>query len=159
VNFLAFCRWLANTPLGVTMRDSTWDFAIVEIGHLLAMAIFGGAVLLMDLRCLGLGFRNQPAGQVARELLPLTGGGVVVMLVSGILLVANGPVRYYYNPAFRIKMVLFVVAIFVHFLFQIAIARKSAQREKEPSWLKLAAACSLLLWLSIGIAGRAIGYV
>jgi uncharacterized membrane protein len=157
--FLAFCRWLANTPLGVTMRDSTWDFAIVEIGHLLAMAIFGGAVLLMDLRCLGLGFRNQPAGQVARELLPLTCGGVLVMLVSGLLLVANGPVRYYYNPAFRIKMVLFVVAIFVHFFLQIDLARRSAQRESEPAWLKLTAACSLLPWLSIGIAGRAIGYV
>lgn len=57
------------------------------------------------------------------------------------------------------KMVLFVIAIFVHFFFQIALARRSAQREKEPAWLKLAAACSLLLWFSIGIAGRAIGYV
>jgi hypothetical protein len=156
---LAFCRWLANTPLGITMRDSTWDFAIVEIGHLLAMAVFGGAVLLVDLRCLGLGFRNQPVGQVARELLPLTGGGVMVMLVSGVLLVANGPVRYYYNPAFRIKMALFVVAIFVHFFFQIALTRRSAQREKEPVWLKLTAAFSLFLWFSIGVAGRAIGYV
>lgn len=157
--FLAFCRWLANTPLGVTMRDSTWDFAIVEVGHLLAMAVFGGAVLLMDLRCLGLGFRNQPAEQVARELLPLTGGGAMVMFISGILLVANGPVRYYYNPAFRIKMVLFVVAIFVHFFFQVAVARRPVQREREPAWLKLTAACSLFLWLSIGVAGRAIGYV
>jgi hypothetical protein len=113
----------------------------------------------MDLRCLGLGFRSQPVGQVARELLPLTASGVMVMLLSGILLVANGPVRYYYNPAFRIKMVLFVVAIFVHFFFQIALARRSAHREKEPVWLKLTAACSLFLWLSIGVAGRAIGYV
>jgi hypothetical protein len=56
-------------------------------------------------------------------------------------------------------MLLFVLAIFVHFFLQIAIARKSAHREREPAWLKLAAACSLLLWLSIGVAGRAIGYV
>jgi NADH:ubiquinone oxidoreductase subunit 6 (subunit J) len=56
-------------------------------------------------------------------------------------------------------MVLFVVAIFVHFFFQIALARRSAQREREPAWLKLTAACSLFLWLSIGVAGRAIGYV
>jgi hypothetical protein len=159
MTFLAFCHWLANTPVGITMRDSTWDFAIVEVGHLLALAVFGGAVLLVDLRLLGLGFRTQPVSEVARELLPLTGGGVVVMFVSGILLVANGPVRYYFNPAFRIKMILFVLALFLHFILQIVAARRAPEREKNSIWLKMGAALSLLLWLSIGVAGRAIGYV
>jgi hypothetical protein len=159
MTFLAFCHWLANTPVGITMRDSTWDFAIVEVGHLLALAVFGGAVLLVDLRFLGLGFRTQPVSEVARELLPLTGGGVIVMFLSGILLVANGPVRYYFNPAFRIKIILFVLALFLHFILQIVAARQDPERKNNSIWLKVGAALSLLLWLSIGVAGRAIGYV
>jgi hypothetical protein len=156
--FLVFCHWLAKTHVGIIMRDSTWDFAIVEVGHLLALAVFGGAVLLVDLRFLGLGFRTQSISQVARELLPLTAGGVIVMFLSGFLLVANGPVRYYYNPAFRLKMALFLFALFFHFILQVRIARQSPEQEKPSAWLKLSAVLSLLLWLSIGVAGRAIGY-
>jgi uncharacterized membrane protein SirB2 len=141
------------------MRSSTWGFAIVEVGHLLALAVFGGAVLLLDLRFLGLVFRTQPVSEVARELLPLTGGGVIVMFVSGVLLVANGPVRYYFNPAFRIKMILFVLALFVHFTLQFVAARRAPAREKHSIWFRTGAVLSLLLWLSIGVAGRAIGYV
>jgi hypothetical protein len=159
MTLLAFCHWLATTSVGTTMRDSTWGFAIVEVGHLLAFAIFGGAVLLLDLRFLGVGFRTQSVSEVARELLPLTGGGVIVMFVSGLLLVANGPVRYYFNPAFRIKMILFVVALVFHFILQFVAARPAEARERNSVWLKTGAVLSLLLWLSIGVAGRAIGYV
>ena len=159
MSLLSLCHWLATSRIGILMRDSTWDFAIVEIGHLLALAVFGGAVLAVNLRFLGLGFKTQPASRVARELLPLTSGGVVIMLLSGFLMVANGPVRYYYNPAFRIKMILFVLALFFHFALQIAVARQAAGQEKSSVWLKMGAAFSLLLWFSIGLAGRAIGYV
>jgi hypothetical protein len=44
---LKFFHWLAQTHIGVVMRDSTWAFAIVEIGHLIALAVFGGAILLL----------------------------------------------------------------------------------------------------------------
>ncbi|AXC11879.1 putative membrane protein [Acidisarcina polymorpha] len=159
MTFLSFCHWLAGSRIGTIMRDSTWDFAIVEIIHLLALAVFGGAVLLVDLRFLGVGLRMQPIAKTARELLPLTGGGVIAMLISGFLLVANGPVRYYYNPAFRIKMALFVFALSFHFIVQIAAARRPLESEKSPVWLRVSAVLSLFVWLSIGIAGRAIGYV
>lgn len=141
------------------MRDSTWDFAIVEVFHLLALAVFGGAVLLVNLRFMGLVFKTQSRSQVAREFLPLTGGGVIVMLITGFLMLANGPVRYYYNPAFRLKMVLFAFALVFHFSLQIGLARRSSGQEKDSVWLVLGAVVSLFLWLSIGLAGRAIGYV
>ena len=153
---LALFHWLAKSTVGVAMRDSTWSFAIVEIVHLIALAIFGGAVLLVDLRLLGRIFKTQPVAQVARELLPISVGGVIVMLISGTLLVASGPMRYYYNPAFRIKMWLFLSALPVHFVLQVVSARKEGQ---EAAWQKFGAVASLLLWLSIGLAGRAIGFV
>jgi len=159
MSILAFCRWLAHTWLGVTMRDSTWAFAIVEIAHLLALAVFGGAVLLVDLRFLGLGLRTQSVSRVAREFLPITGGTVTFMAISGFLMVANGPVRCYFNPAFRLKIVLFLFAVVFHFAVQVWAARKEGKGEGPSLWLKPAAVLSLILWLGIGVAGRAIGYV
>ena len=153
---LSFFHWLANTTIGVAMRDSTWGFAIVEVVHLLALALFGGAVLLVDLRLLDKGFSTQPAARVARELLPITTAGVIAMLLSGALLLASGPMRYYYNPAFRIKMWLFLIAIVVHFSLHAVTARREAA---VALWQRAGAVASLLLWLSIGLAGRAIGYV
>jgi hypothetical protein len=155
---LHFFRWLAQTHLGLAMSNSTWGFAIVEIGHLIALAVFGGAVLLVDLRMMGFGFTSQPAPQVAREFLPLTVGGIVVMFISGSLLLASGPMRYYYNTPFRIKMWLFFIALFFHFTLQIKVARQDAKQDRSTPWRRAAGGVSLLLWLTIGMAGRAIGY-
>jgi hypothetical protein len=158
--FLAhWCHWMGRTHLGLFMRDSTYAFAVVEIFHLLALAVFGGAILLVDLRFLGVAFRSQPSSQIAKELLPLTVGGVAAMAVSGFLLFMGGTMRYYHNPAFRLKMLLFVVALVFHFVLQIRQAGHRAQRDGNTWPLKVGASLSLVLWLSIGLAGRAIGYV
>jgi hypothetical protein len=158
MSFLPLFHWLAQTHIGISMRDATWAFAIVEIVHLIALAIFGGAVLLLDLRLMGIGFTSQSASRVAREFLPITLGGIAVMFLTGTLLLASGPMRYYYNTPFRIKMWLFFFAVIVHFTLQIKVARRNRTQDRATLGQKAAGAISLLLWSSIGIAGRAIGY-
>jgi hypothetical protein len=56
--------------------------------------------------------------------------------------------KCYYHPAFRLKMVLFTVAI----AFTFTLHRRSI--ESRPL-----AILSLALWLSVGLAGRAIGFL
>lgn len=158
MSFLPFFHWLAQTHIGIAMRDATWAFAIVEIVHLIALAIFGGAILLLDLRLMGIGFTSQPAPQVAREFLPATIGGAIVMFLTGSLLLASGPMRYYYNTPFRIKMWLFFFAVILHFVLQIRVALRNPSQDRSTLAQRMAGAISLLLWSSIGIAGRAIGY-
>jgi hypothetical protein len=96
---------------------------------------------------------------VAREFLPFTIGGVLAMFISGFLMFANGPVRYYFNPAFRLKMLLFILALLVHFSLQIWIAYRCPEKKEYGLWVRIGAAVSLILWFGIGLAGRAIGYV
>jgi hypothetical protein len=159
MSLLKFCHWLGRTHLGLFMRNSTYAFAVVEIGHLLALAVFGGAILLVDLRFLGVAFKLQPTSQVARELLPLTAGGLLAMSFTGVLLFMGGTMRYYHNPAFRLKMLLFVIALVFHFALQIRVARQVPELSSNSRWLKFGSVVSLLLWFTIGLAGRAIGYV
>jgi hypothetical protein len=158
MSFIHLFSWLAHTHIALAMRDSTWAFAIVEIVHLIGLTVFGGAVLFVDLRLMGFSFGEQPVSQVARELLPVTLVGVIVMFVTGVLLLASGPMRYFYNTPFRIKMWLFFIALIFHFVLQIRVSRKKPEWNRYASALRVAGATSLLLWLSIGMAGRAIGY-
>ena len=61
--------------------------------------------------------------------------------------------KCYYHPAFRLKMVLFALSV----LFNFTIHRSAVRMPS--AWSKMAAAASLALWLGVGLAGRAIGFL
>lgn len=135
------------------MRDSKWGFAVVEMVHLLALAALGGTVLVVNLGILGIGFRKQAPSRVARELAPIFVGSLIAMVLSGTLLVGAEAMKCYYHPAFRLKMVLFAAAVLFHF----TIHRSAVGNFSR--WSKVAAVGSLTLWLAVGLAGRAIGFL
>jgi len=81
------------------------------------------------------------------------------MSISGLLMYAGGPQRYSHNPAFQLKMILFGIALIVHFALQISVSRRVSDKEEYLGMRKACAVLSLLLWLAIGFAGRAVGYV
>jgi len=155
---LHFFRWLGHTPLSIALRHSTWGFAVIETIHLLSLALFGGAILLVDLRLLGVGLRRQPASRVAREVSPVLLISLLVMLVSGVLLVVTGPLKYYHSPWFRTKMAFLSAAIVFYFTFH-RVVTKSDFEGRPPLRSKLAALLSLALWFGVGLAGRAIGFL
>lgn len=148
-------QWLAHLPPGLWMRDSKWGFAIVEIAHLLGLAVLGGVILIVDLSLLGIGFRRQSASNLACELSPLFLGSLVVMVISGVLLVSAEAMKCYYHPAFRLKMLLFALAL----TFSFTLHRRTIRQGTKPLWSKAAAIVSLALWLGVGLAGRAIGFL
>lgn len=140
------------------MRESTWGFAVVEMVHLLGMAVLGGVVLIVDLRLLGLVLRGQPPQRLARDLSPLLTGSLIVMAISGVMLVSEETLKCYYSPAFRWKMALFAIALAFYFTLHRKLL--NAGGEETPGLLaKLAAGVSLGLWLGVGVAGRAIGLI
>jgi hypothetical protein len=149
-------RWFGQTDIGVAMREATWGFAIVETVHLLGLAMLGGAVIAINFGAGRIRFRGVDAAAVARAGWPLLIGGLGVMIGSGVLLVASKPVRYYLDDMFRAKMALLLLA----FLSSLAIRRALARRGGAPSpSLRLLAVASLALWLSVGVAGRLIGFL
>ena len=66
---LAFA-WLEHSWLGTAVNNSKWAFAAFEAGHLLSLAMLGGAVLLVDLRILGFGMKDEPVRRLARAAQP-----------------------------------------------------------------------------------------
>ena len=118
---------------------------MVEMVHLVALAGLGGVVLLADLGVLGIGLRRR---DLARQLSPVFVWSLVGMVISGALLIAAEPMKCYYHPAFRLKMVLLAIAV----IFAFTVRRRAVDS-------KLAAVLSLTLWLSVGLAGRAVGFL
>ena len=148
-------EWCEQTALGSMIRGSSWLFPAIESLHLLALALIGGCVILINLRLLGLGLPRQPVAQLARDIQPWLIGGLVVMVTSGILLFTAEAVKCYYSPAFWTKMTFLVLSL----VFTFTIWRRIATApEVKPFWNKLVAVISVLLWSVVGAAGRWIGF-
>ena len=58
-------EWFEMTGPGVVVRESIWMFPVIEAVHLLGLCMLGGAVLLVDLRMLGLTMRKQSVASAA----------------------------------------------------------------------------------------------
>jgi hypothetical protein len=153
---LAFCRWCNDSFFGHTIRDSAWLFPFVEIFHLLALGLLGGILVLINMSLFGVRFGSGSTPDLARELRPWMFGCIGVMLLSGFLLFSTEAVKMYGNWAFQLKMTLLLVAV----LFTLTIHRKVTDSQHTAVGLRrLAAVISLLLWLGVGLGGRALGYV
>lgn len=143
--------WIAQA-----IRGSLWLFPVIEACHLLALAVIGGSVLLVDLRLLGLGVTKEPVPELWREAQPWFAGSLIVMLVSGLLLFTSEPIKLYYLGAFWFKMSCLALSILFAFTVRRRVAR--AYAEIRPIWGKLVAIVSLLLWTGVGVGGRWIGF-
>ena len=151
-------QWIEHSALGTSVNNSVWAFAAFEAVHLLALAVIGGAVLIVDFRTLGWVLPRQSVSSVAREAQPWLMWSLIAMFVTGIPLMASlAYSKYYQNGAFRLKMVFLAAAIAFTFTIRRKIAF-GAPELAESTMAKTAAAVSVLLWSGVGIMGRGIGF-
>src|SRR5262245_35134895 len=120
MNLLPYFQSIEESGIGAGIRASQWMFPTIEAVHLLGLAAIGGAVLLVDLRLLGFGFKRQPVSQIARDAQPWFVLSLIVMLTTGILLFMSESVKCYYSPAFWFKIESLTAAI----LFSFTVRRK-----------------------------------
>jgi len=152
-----FAQWSEATGLGRMIRNSQYAFPIVEFFHLAALAIIGGAVLVVDLRLLGWGLKKTSVAQLAEDAQPWMTGSLVVMLVSGIALYSSEATKCYQSTAFWIKMISLLLAM----VFTYTIRRRTAAADEQgvsPLAGKSVGVVSLALWFTVAWGGRWIGF-
>jgi uncharacterized membrane protein YadS len=152
-----FFEWCEATAIGTAIRNSPWMFAVIESVHLLGLAVIGGTVLVVDLRMLGLGLREQPVAEVAKNVFPWFVTSLVVMLVTGTLLFLSEPTKCYYSVPFWVKMISLALSIVFAFTVRLKVSMADETRLR-PIWFKLVALVSLALWFGVGAGGRWIGF-
>jgi hypothetical protein len=140
-----------------TMREIAIIGAMVNVFHLLALAVFAGAVLVVDLRFMGAGLTREPLEAVAEQARPWLIGGFWALVVTGLFQLSLQPVKEYYSDMFNFKMKVMVVAIIFTFILRPRLARVDEARLRI--WGKLVGLASLALWAGVAIPARLIGLV
>lgn len=144
---------LEATVLAEAIRRSVWAYPLLEAIHIAGIGTLIGSVLLFELRVFGLG-REIGVVPLARLALPTALAGFACAVASGSLLFVSAATEVAANPAFRVKLVLILIAGANALVFH----ARSGLRARD-ALARLQAAASLLLWLSVVAAGRLIAYL
>ena len=127
-------------------------YPLLEVLHIVGIAMLLGSLLLLELRVWGLG-GALPLAPLARLALPLTLAGFALAATTGPLMFASQPGDLIANRAFVIKMGLVMLAGLNAASFH---ARGGLRRVD-----RLARAQTLLsvgIWLAVIVCGRWIAY-
>jgi hypothetical protein len=140
-----------------TLREIAIIGAMVNVFHLLALAVFAGALLIVDLRFMGTGLTREPLAEIASQAQPWLLWGFWALVVTGLFQLALQPVKEYYSDMFNFKMKVMFVAIIFTFFVRPRLARVDEARLRI--WGKLVGLASLALWSGVAIPARLIGLV
>jgi hypothetical protein len=152
-------EWIKATPIGAFVRDSTWAFPALQSLHFIGMSLLIGVVGVIDLRVLGVA-RGLPIHPLHR-FLPLAFVGFGINLLTGIMFFCHDPYVYAFNPSFRIKMLLILLAGLNALWFRLGVfldVDKWGPGIEASRLAKIISALSLLIWIGVITAGRFIAF-
>jgi len=154
-HYLESIGWLSD------FSESVLAYPIVLSTHLTCIALFGGMILVTNLRLLGLTFKSLTITEVVTTLRPWKRGGIVVMICTGLLLATCEATKYAPNPFFWTKMAVLGLIGLHGLIFRPIVYTKTEELDRSPvipTKVKIAAILSLLLWTTVYTMGRLIAY-
>jgi hypothetical protein len=161
---LPFFQWCETLWLGQAVVGSLWLFPVIEAVHLLALSVLGGAILIVDLRMLGLGLTRRTVRDLARDARPWLIGALAGLILTGVPLFLSEPIKCYYSNAFWVKMTTLAIALAFTFTIRNRVAASDAAGDTDIAVRKKArlqvmvGALSVALWVTVAAAGRWIGF-
>jgi len=150
-----FFEYLQSSAVGQLISGSDHLVgAAVQIVHIAGIILLLTAVVLVALRLLGLGLREQSLAEVETLARPFLWAGLVATVISGTLFFISTATIYAPKGALQIKLVLLVLAIALQF----GLVRRLVNHPASKALTTGGAIASLVLWFGVGLAGRAIGF-
>ena len=135
------------------LRESAWVYPILEIVHIVGIALLLGNLILFEARVLGAGKAiDLPA--LARLALPLSLLGFTLAAMSGLTMFATQALELLSNPAFKWKMLLLAIAAGNAAWFH---ARGSLKLHDTIARFQVIV--SGIIWIAVLSCGRLIAYV
>ena len=149
--------WLQGTKFFSYIRDSTIAYPLLLSLHIVALAFFGGMIVVTNLRLLGLGMRSYSIEELVNGLRAPKRFGFVLAAFCGVLLFGSKAEQYSYDRGFWIKLGLLVLIAVNYMVFRRSVYQNTAELDRAPQMsgtAKVAAALSTLLWIGVVCAGR-----
>ena len=139
---------------GITfLRESAWVYPILEIIHIIGIALLLGNLIVFEARVLGAG-KTLDLTALARLVFPLAVLGFLLAAMSGLTMFATQALELLGNPAFKWKMLLLAIAVGNAAWFH---ARGSLKLNDTIARLQVIA--SVFVWIAVLSCGRLIAYV
>jgi hypothetical protein len=167
----AFLNWLEHSlGKGPSPDGQSWSeallgslnfWSLLEGTHLIALMLFAGTIMVVDLRLLGVTFRKTKVSTISDAILPLTVFSFAFVVLSGMGLLFAKPIFYYHTIWFRVKMVFLALALINIVVFHGRVQATQGTwdaDETPPTAARVSAAGSLILWFMVILCGRFIPY-
>src|SRR5271165_1980198 len=132
------------------IRESGYTYPMILSTHLATICIFGGMILMTDLRILGVAMRDASVTDVVRGLRVWKQIGFVIMVTMGLLLATSEMDKYYANPYFLMKMSLLLLVGVHAIVFHGSVYGNTEALDRAPQMpgiARAAAISSLVLWI------------
>jgi hypothetical protein len=151
---------LEQSGFGAAIRRSAWIYPTANVGHIVVLLCFFGAVTVMDVRLLGGLSATAPARVISRAR-AVAVVALIGMALTGTILFTAEASHLVVNPAFQLKAALIAAGLvniaLVEFWAKPSIF-KLAPGEPMPTRAKTAGFLSLGIWLAVAACGRSIAY-
>jgi hypothetical protein len=152
--------WLADSSLAVAMRDELWLYPLVEVLHIIGFSVLVGAVVMFDLRILGL-TKDIAVTALARHLLTWAVAALLLIVPAGLMMFSAHPQDFAGNNVFVLKLGLIGAAGVNALLFHAGTYRSVEQwntGQKAPGLARVQALVSITLWIAVILCGRLLAY-
>jgi hypothetical protein len=151
---------LEASGVALAIRQSKWLYPLANIGHIVALVCFAGAMAIMDVRLIG-GLGETAPVRVLGRARRFAIWALLAMAITGTMLFLAEASHLVVNPVFLIKLALIAAG-----LANIAIYEFGARQAVEglaagvpmPGAAKAAGALSLAIWIAVAACGRTIAY-
>jgi hypothetical protein len=142
------------------IRQSLWLYPAANVGHIVALFCFAGAIAVMDLRMAG-AFAATSPGHVLRSARRAAALAFVGLAVTGFVLFAAEASHVVVNPVFQFKLGLIVIGlvnIAVFELYTAPMVKDLPPLAPLPKAARRSGILSLAIWLAVAACGRSIAY-
>jgi hypothetical protein len=157
VDVYPFFEWLDASLLAQAAKAYGGVFVVVQMVHLLSLALLGGMVLVGDLRLLGVLMTDVPTEVVVRNTQKWFSLALVGAASSGVFMSAAVALKLYGNEMFWAKMTAFGAGVVFAYAIRRPLLRQGAET-LNPWSLRLLAVTSITLWFTVAASGRWIGF-
>jgi hypothetical protein len=151
---------LEQSGFGAAIRQSTWLFPLANVGHVLALALFAGALAVMDVRLLGGLAATSPACLLMRAR-TVAIAAFVLLAVTGFMQFAADASHLIINPVFQIKLALIGLGLVNLAIFEFGVKRSVTglgPGAAMPASAKTTGFMSIAIWIAVAACGRSIAY-
>ncbi|NJR71664.1 MAG: hypothetical protein HC782_00230 [Gammaproteobacteria bacterium] len=135
------------------LKSSTYAYPLLEVFHIIALAIVFGTIVIVDMRILGR-LHKLDLNIIVKSILPYTVGAFLISVVTGLMMFTMRIADLIANPMFIAKIcLLFCVGT------NAAVLHARGAINTASLITRMQAMLSVLIWIAVIFCGRFIAYV